>query len=147
MDSGNNALPAPRGRPFQKGNPGRRKGSKHKITVLAEKLLAKDAKDIVVAVIKAAKNSDPTAMKLCIERICQPRKGALVSFPMMPVKTLEDVAAAQSGLLEAVGQSLLTPAESVELSTVIERLGKALEASDLSARIARLEAAEARRTG
>jgi hypothetical protein len=51
----------------QSGNPaGPAKGTRHKITMLAEKLLEDDRDDIVRAVIAAAKGRDPTAMRLCI---------------------------------------------------------------------------------
>jgi hypothetical protein len=50
---------------FQKGasgNPaGNHKGSRHKSTLLAEKILEDDRDGIINAVVAAAKNGDPTA--------------------------------------------------------------------------------------
>jgi hypothetical protein len=79
----------------QSGNPaGPAKGTRHKITMLAEKLLEDDRDDIVRAVIAAAKGGDPTAMRLCIERLIPVRKGRPVVFDLPPVKTAADIAGA-----------------------------------------------------
>jgi hypothetical protein len=60
------------------GNPaGNYKGSRHGTTLLAEKLLADDTGDIFRAVIKAAKEGNGTAMRLCVERLAPLRKGRL----------------------------------------------------------------------
>jgi hypothetical protein len=53
----------------QSGNPaGMPKGTRHRATMLAEKLMEDDAENIVRAVVNAAKAGDPTAMRLCVER-------------------------------------------------------------------------------
>ena len=62
-----------RGAPFQKGksgNPnGKPKGTRHRITVLAEKLMQDDARDIVRAVLVAARSGDMTAARLILESV------------------------------------------------------------------------------
>src|SRR2546430_17410888 len=79
----------------QSGNPARpAKGTRHKITMLAEKLLEDDRDDIVRAVIAAAKGGDSTAMRLCIERLIPVRKGRPAMFDLPPVKTAADIAGA-----------------------------------------------------
>jgi uncharacterized protein DUF5681 len=60
----------------QSGNPaGPAKGTRHKITMLAEKLLEDDRDDIVRAVIAAAKGGDPTAMRLLCRAACATPQG------------------------------------------------------------------------
>jgi hypothetical protein len=58
---------------FQKGASGspagNHKGSRHKSTLLAEKILEDDRDGIINAVVAAAKNGDPTATRLCVERL------------------------------------------------------------------------------
>src|SRR5437868_588363 len=79
----------------QSGNPaGMPKGTRHRATMLAEKLMEDDAEDIVRAVVSAAKAGDPTAMRLCVERLVPVRKGRPISFDLSPVKTAADVAVA-----------------------------------------------------
>jgi Family of unknown function (DUF5681) len=92
-----NAGPKQGGR-FQKGqsgNPaGLPKGTRHRATQLAEKLMEDDAEDIVRAVVNAAKAGDPTAMRLCIERLVPVRKGRPTTFDLPQIKTAADVTGA-----------------------------------------------------
>ena len=92
---------------FQKGmsgNPsGKPKGARARVTQLAEKLLDDDRDAIVRAVIAAAKNGDPTAMRLCVERLVPLRKGRPVVFDLPPVKTAADIAGAVGGLSQSDG--------------------------------------------
>jgi hypothetical protein len=66
--------------------------------MLAEKLLEDDRDDIVRAVIAAAKGGDPTAMRLCVERLVPLRKGRPVVFDLPAVKTAADIAGAVGAL-------------------------------------------------
>src|ERR1700736_6073740 len=100
---------------FQKGmsgNPsGKPKGARARVTQLAEKLLEDDRDDIVRAVIAAAKGGDPTAMRLCIERLVPVRKGRPVTFDLPPVKTAADIAGAVGELGRAMGAGGVTTDE------------------------------------
>lgn len=63
---------------FKKGqseNPdGRPPGSRNKATLLIEKLLDDDAKEIAEKAIELAKSGDGTALRLCLDRIAPARK-------------------------------------------------------------------------
>jgi hypothetical protein len=63
-----------RGRPFAKGNrpAGRRPGSRNKKTLAAAVLLEGEAEALTRRAVELALAGDPTAMRLCIERICRP---------------------------------------------------------------------------
>jgi hypothetical protein len=66
----------------QSGNPaGMSKGTRHRATMLAEKLMEDDAENTVQAVVNAAKAGDPTAMRLCIERLVPVRFRFAVRLP------------------------------------------------------------------
>ena len=85
------------------GNPsGKPKGVSARVTQLAEKLLEDDRDAIVRAVIAAAKGGDPTAMRLCVERLVPLRKGRPVVFDLPPVKTAADIAGAVGELARAM---------------------------------------------
>ena|ERR1700730_6928065 len=59
----------------QSGNPaGYHKGSRHKATLLAERLMQDDAENIVNAVLTAARNGDMTAAKIILDRIAFVRR-------------------------------------------------------------------------
>ena len=106
MEMTDNAAPRHSGqwKKGQSGNPaGMPKGTRHRATMLAEKLMEDDAENIVRAVVSAAKAGDPTAMRLCVERLVPLRKGRPVVFDLPPVKTAADIAGAVGGLSQSDG--------------------------------------------
>ena len=56
-----------RGRPFQKGNPGRPKGAQNRTTWLIAALLDGEAEAIGRKCIERAKEGDPVALRLAME--------------------------------------------------------------------------------
>lgn len=134
------------GRPFakgQSGNPaGKAPGTRHRMTLLAEKLMAEDAEAVVRAVITAAKTGDIGAARLVMERIAPVRKGAAVPFALPPIITAEDVNTALSSLISLMADGTLSPDEAATAAGVIETRRKAIETSELAERIAALEAAQ-----
>jgi hypothetical protein len=65
-----------RGRPFQQGNPGRPKGAQNRTTRLIEALLEGEAEAIGRKCIERAKEGDPVALRLAMERIAPVGRGA-----------------------------------------------------------------------
>jgi hypothetical protein len=68
-----------RGRPFVKGqtlNPaaGRPVGARNKATLAAEALFDGASDKLINKIIEMAEKGDPTALKICIDRILPPRK-------------------------------------------------------------------------
>ncbi len=57
-----------RGKPFVPGNPGRPKGVRHKATIMAEKLMQEEAREVVQVVLHAARQGEMTAARLVLER-------------------------------------------------------------------------------
>ena len=49
-------------------------------------------------------NGDLTALKLCLERICPPKKSRPISIDLSDVKTSEGVSLAQTSVVQAVGE-------------------------------------------
>jgi Family of unknown function (DUF5681) len=143
MTAADNAAPKQRGRPFQKGqsgNPsGMPKGTRHRATMLAEKLMGDEAEDIVRAVVNAAKAADPTAMRLCIERLAPVRKGRPVRFDLPQIKTAADVTGALGTIAEAMASGELTPDEAGAVAGVIEAKHRAIETVELDERLRKLE--------
>jgi hypothetical protein len=131
------------GKPFQKGmsgNPdGKPKGTRCRVTVLAEKILEDERDAIVQAVVDAAKAGDPTAMRLCIERLIPVRKGRPITFTLPRLATTGDVAKALGAIAVAMAAGELTPEEASTVAAVIEAKRKAIETMELESRIAALE--------
>jgi hypothetical protein len=81
-----------RGRPFEKGrsgNPGgRRRGSRNKATLAAAALLAGESEALTRKAVEMALTGDPTAMRLCMERVLPPCRERTVKFNLPPIEPL-----------------------------------------------------------
>ena len=132
-----------RGRPFQpgqSGNPsGRPKGSRNTTTLAVEALLDGEAETLTRKAIDLGKGGDLAALRLCLERIMPPRKDRPVTFEIPPIKDAAEAATAMAAILTAVSAGQITPGEATEVARLVETFVKALEASELTARIERLE--------
>ena len=133
-----------RGKPFQpgqSGNPaGKPKGARNHATRALETLLGNSAEDVALAVIKAAEGGDTSAARLVLERVLPARKDAPVSFELPPIKSAADTVAASSALLDAVAGGDVTPDEAGRVMALLTAHKALVEAGDLEARIAALEA-------
>ncbi len=98
--------------------------------MLAEKLMQADAKDIVQAVVDAAKGGDMTAARLILERISPVRKGRPVYLELPAVQTAADVSAAIAALTMAMASGDVTPDEAATAASVFEMRRKALETEE-----------------
>ena len=107
--------------------------------MLAEKLMEDDAENIVRAVVNAAKAGDPTAMRLCVERLVPLRKGRPVVFDLPPVKTAADIAGAVGALVRAMAAGELTTDEASAVASVLEMHRRAIETTEIEVRLQKLE--------
>src|SRR6056297_858504 len=80
-----------RGR-FGPGNPGRPRGARNRATQAALALLDGEAEALSRKAVELALGGDPTALRLCLERIAPPRKDAPVSFEVPEMTSAADVA-------------------------------------------------------
>src|SRR5436190_19669056 len=131
-----------RGRLFPKGrsgNPaGRRFGSRNKATMAALELLADEAEALTRKAVEAARAGDPTAMRLCLERIL-PRDRA-VKFVLPPIKSAADIAEAMGAVTGALADGLITPAEGQAIARMVTTFVETIEVSDFDRRLRVLEA-------
>jgi len=134
-----------RGRPFPKGrsgNPaGRRFGSRNKATIAAQQLLAGEAEALTRKAVEAALAGDPTAMRLCLERIL-PRERA-VKFALPPIKSAADIAQTMGAVTAALAEGLITPGEAQAVARVVTIFVQTIETSDFDQRLQILEARQA----
>jgi hypothetical protein len=75
-----------------------------------------------------------------MDRISPPRKGRAAPFPLPPIKTAADVVSALAAVTAAVSGGRISPAEAVEIASVIELQRRAIEMQDVEARLHALEA-------
>jgi hypothetical protein len=129
-----------RGRPFEPGNPGKPKGTRHKATLAMEALLDGEADKLTRKAVEMALAGDGAALRLCIDRILPPRKDRPVSFELPQIRTAADALVASGALVEAVAAGTLTPTEASEVGKLVDIHVRTLEATEFERRLAALEA-------
>ena len=128
-----------RGKPFERGNPGKPKGARHKTTLAIDALLDGDAENLTRKAIEMALAGDTVAVRLCLDRLAPVRKDRPVTFALPKIETTADLPKASAALLKAVASGELTPSEPAELGKLVEAHVRAIEATELQARLERLE--------
>jgi Family of unknown function (DUF5681) len=134
----------------QSGNPaGRPPGIKNRSTLFAEALLEGEGEMIIRTAITQAREGDPAALRLCLDRLA-PRltpRACHVSFDIPRLESAADALAVLSRIAEAVGSGELAPDEADELSKPINRWIDALKAVDFEERLKKLEEERKRPSG
>ena len=130
-----------RGRPFEKGrsgNPGgRRRGSRNKATLAAAALLAGKSEALTRKAVEMALAGDPTAMRLCMERVLPPCRERTVKFSLPPIEatltgetcgpSAHDVSLAMNAVTAALAQGEITPGEAERIAGVVDTFVRAIE--------------------
>ena len=126
---------------FAPGNAlgGKTKGARHKATMAVEELLDGQVAQLTQKAVEAALGGDMTAMRLCLERICPPRKDQPVLIDLPEMTTSKGASRVMAGILEAVAVGDITPDEARGVSSIVEVYRKTLETSELEARLSALE--------
>jgi Family of unknown function (DUF5681) len=129
--------------PGHSGNPaGKPKGARHRHVLAAEALLDGEAEKLTRRAIDAALSGDMSALRLCLERIVPPRKDRPVRFDLPAITSAKDTAKAAAAVLEAVACGGLTPSEAANLGKLLGDYARVLEATEIEARVAKLEGRE-----
>jgi Family of unknown function (DUF5681) len=130
-----------RGRPFEKGqsgNPGGRQiGSRNKTTLAAASLLAGESEALTRKAVEMALAGDPTAMRLCIERVLPPCRERTVKFSLPPIEGVRtgetrrpsshDVSLAMNAVTSALARGEITPREAETIAGVVDTFVRAIE--------------------
>jgi hypothetical protein len=125
--------------PGHVGGPGRPPGSRNKATLAVQELLDGQAEAITQKAVDLALEGDIAALKLCLERICPPRKERAVDVALPALESTEDAARSVAAILAAVTSGALTPNEGVALTGIVETHRRSLEAADFERRLEQLE--------
>ena len=124
---------------FKPGMGGRPKGSRHKITILAERLMSDDVEGVVQSVVSAAKNGDMTAARVILDRIAPPRKDATICIELPEITTLDDVAKAMGMVVQAAANAEIGLSEADMLTKLLQGYAAAIESTDVVKRLELLE--------
>ena len=125
----------------QSGNPsGRPKGARNQATRANEALRDGEAEALTRKAIEMALDGDGPALRLCLDRLCPPRKDRPVPFALPAIATATDAVKASAALVAAVAEGELTPSEAADFGKLVETVLRGIELTDVQDRLARLEA-------
>ena len=127
---------------FATGNPGKPRGTRHRVTRAVEALLEGQSAQLTQKAVEMALEGDSTALRLCIERIAPARKDAPISFELPPISTAGEASKASQAVLKAVSEGEITPLEGATVMGLVEQYRRVLETTELERRITALEAAK-----
>ncbi len=125
---------------FGAGNPGKPRGTRHRVTRAVLDLLDGQAEQITQQAVSMALEGDTAALRLCLERIAPPRRDSPVEFTLPPMETAKDAAKAAAAVIAEVATGELTPIEGAHIMALIETYRRTLELTELESRLAALEA-------
>ena len=129
--------PQPRGRPFEKGNGGRRPGSKNRTTVVAEALLKGEEVELVQKAIELAKAGDTQMLKFLLDRILPKERSVHVDLPVMDRSF--DAVDALGAVIDAVGAGQIAPSEAAALASLVAAYARTINVAELEERLENME--------
>jgi hypothetical protein len=129
--------PRRRGRPFEKGNSGRRLGSRNRTTVVAEALLRNEEIELVRKAIEMAKAGDAQMLKFLLDRILPKERPVRVDLP--PIDRASDAADALRAVIDAVSAGRIAPSEGSSLASLVAAYAHSINIATVELRIDDIE--------
>jgi hypothetical protein len=126
-----------RGRPFEKGNGGRRPGSRNRTTVVAEALLKGQEVELVRKAIELAKAGDVQMLKFLLDRILPKERSVRVD--VLPMKHASDAIDALGAIIDAVGTGQIAPNEGSALASLVVARARMINDAELNLRLDDIE--------
>ena len=134
-------VPRARGVPFQKGNPGKPRGARNKVTVLAEKLVEGDVEDIVRSIIASAKSGNPAAIAAVARILLPERRGRSVAIENAGdlERSATSLAQVTQAVLSSALNGVISAEEAQQFGVIIAAAARAYELESLEERVLALE--------
>jgi hypothetical protein len=98
-------------------------------------LLAGEAEALTRRAVELALAGDPTALRLCIERILPPCRERSVRFALPPIESAADIAPAMKLVTSELAAGIITPGEAATIAAVVDTFVRAIETSDFERRL------------
>lgn len=125
------------GRPFPKGNGGRKPGSKNRVTAVAGALLKGEETELVRKAIELAKGGDVQMLKFLLDRLLPKERSIQVDLP--PMSVASDAVKALGAIIGAISAGQIAPHEGVSLATLVGAYARTINVADLELRLDNLE--------
>ena len=126
-----------RGRPFEKGNGGRKPGSQNRVTQVASALVEGQADKLVQKGVEMALAGDTQMLKFFLDRTLP--KEPPIQLELPPLRTASDAVEALALIAQAVAEGRISASQGAAVSSIADRFIRALEVAELSKRITDLE--------
>ena len=127
-----------RGRPFSRGNSGRKPGSKNRATIVTAALVEGDAQELVGKAVELAKAGNVVMLKFLLGRIL-PRE-RLIKLDLPRMEFADDAVEALGRVMGAVSEGQISPSEAAAMATLINAYTQAIDMADVVKRLDTLEA-------
>ena len=127
----------PRGRPFEKGNGGRKPGCKNRTTLVAEALLKGEEIELVRKAIELAKAGDVQMLKFLLDRILPKERSVHVDLPIMDRSS--DAVDVLGMVIDAVGTGQIAPSEAAALAGLVAAYARIINVVELEERLESIE--------
>ena len=126
-----------RGRPFEKGNGGRKPGSKNRTTLVADALLKGEEVEVVRKAIELAKAGDVPMLKFLLDRILPKERSVRVELPTM--ERADDAVDALGAIINAVGTGQIASNEAAALATLVATYVRTINVHEHESRLDKIE--------
>ena len=127
----------PRGRPFAKGNGGRKLGARNRASLLADALLEGEEEELVRKGIELAKAGDPQMLKFFLDRILSKERPVKIDLPL--IESRRDLTAAYAAIVKTVGAGEISPSEGNAVAGLLASVAKFIDDAEVEARLCKLE--------
>ena len=125
------------GRPFEKGNGGRKPGSKNRTTLVADALLKCEEIELVRKAVELAKAGDVQMLKFLLDRILPKDRSVHIDVP--PVKAADDAIDALGAIIDAVGAGRIAPNEGSAVASLVVARARMINDAELNLRLNEIE--------
>jgi hypothetical protein len=112
-----------------KGNPGRRRGSKNKETLLATGLAREQGEELLRKAIEMAMGGNVAMMKFLLDRILPKERPIDLELPHLDFA--HDSVDAMSEIVDAVSAGRISPREAADVAQIVSAFRQAIEVTDV----------------
>ena len=122
------------------GNPsGRPTGSRNRKTLFLEQMLDGQAETILEKAMELAKEGNPHALRLCLDRMFPAPKERPVTLELLPITSAKDISEQLQCVTVAIAEGRITPAQGESITNILTSHVSIFETVELERRIAELE--------